>query len=296
MTSNWPRSSTLPTAPARIRLSLKGNPQVPKSTRSGPHRKSDNTGRKRTGASRFWLHGVHPVREALGNPDRKSYRLVVTRNALNRLGEHVPKSGLVPEIVPSRNFPVKFKSDTSHQGCALLVDPLPRRELDRHEFEEKFGQPHLAVFLDRVTDPMNTGAVLRTARTFGVDAVIAPARHSARESGALAKAASGALDRVPYLRVPNLANAMMAASDSGSMIIGLDGSAVTELSELLTSIDTDSSIGVAFGSEGKGLRKRTRDCCHVLARIGRGGPAGSLNVSTSVAITLYAIRTRQYPP
>ncbi len=267
---------------------------MPKSMRSGSRQRGDNTGRNKIGESRFWLYGVHPVREALGNPDRRHYRLVVTRNALNRLGEHVQNSSLVPEIVPPRNFPVTFESGTSHQGCALLVDPLPRTKRGRHVFEKQPGRPHLSVLLDRVTDPMNTGAVLRTSGAFGVDAVIAPTRHSARESGALAKAASGALDRVPYLRVPNLANAMKSASDSGTIIIGLDGSAATELGELLASIDPDSSIAVAFGSEGKGLRKRTRDCCHFLARIGQGGTAGTLNVSTSVAITLYAIRTRHH--
>ena len=205
-----------------------------KSTRSGLRRRDDNTGRNKICASRFWLYGVHPVREALGNPDRRKHRLVVTRNALNRLGEHVQNSGLVPEVVPSRNFPVTFESGTSHQGCALLVDPLPRTKRDHHVFEDQPGWPHLSVFLDRVTDPMNTGAVLRASGAFGVDAVIAPARHSARESGALAKAASGALDRVPYLRVPNLANAMNSASGTGTIIIGLDGSAVNELGELLS--------------------------------------------------------------
>lgn len=266
---------------------------MPRSTRSGPRKKADETGRDKTGTPRFWLYGVHPVREALGNPDRSKYRLVVTQNALNRLGECVSSSGLDPEIVSPRNVPVKFESGTSHQGCALLVDPLPRRKLDRHLFEKRHDQPLLAVFLDRVTDPMNTGAILRTASTFGADAVVAPARHSAKESGALAKAASGALDKVPYLRVPNLAHSMISASDAGATIIGLDGSATTDLNELVASIDPASPIAVTFGSEGKGLRKRTRDCCHFMARIGQGGTTGSLNVSTSVAITLYAIRTRQ---
>ncbi len=266
---------------------------MPRSTRSGPRRKGDEIGRNRIGTPRFWLYGIHPVRGALGNPDRAKYRLVVTQNALIRLGECVSSSGLVPEVVSPRNFPVKFEPGTSHQGCALLVDPLPRRKLDWHSFEKQQDKPLLAVFLDRVTDPMNTGAILRTASIFGADAVVAPARHSARESGALAKAASGALDQVPFLCVPNLANSMISAAEAGTVIIGLDGSATADLNELVASIDPDFPIAVTFGSEGKGLRKRTRDCCHFMARIGRGGTTGSLNVSTSVAITLYAIRTRQ---
>lgn len=292
MFPNWPRLHK----PSKLRAksgSIWKDSNVPRSTDSGSRTKGNKTGRDKIGTPRFWLYGVHPVREALGNPNRRKYRLVVTQNALNRLGECVSSSGLVPEVVSPRNFPVRFETGTSHQGCALLADPLPRRKLDWHLFEKQQDQPLLAVFLDRVTDPMNTGAILRTASIFGADAVVAPARHSAKESGALAKAASGALDRVPYLRVPNLANSMISASDTGTIIIGLDGSATTDLHELITSIDPDSSIAVTFGSEGKGLRKRTRECCHSTARIGRGGTTGSLNVSTSVAITLYAIRTRQ---
>ena len=242
------------------------------------------------------MYGIHPVREALANPDRHKSRLVITRNAMNRLGSSVAESGLDPEIVAPRDFPIKFDAETAHQGCALLVNQLPFGTLDECLLDQVTKQPRLAIFLDQVTDPMNTGAILRTAGVFGACAVVAPTRHSAPESGALAKAASGALDVVPYVRVSNLANSLIEASDAGWTIIGLDGSADEGLGEGLTDLDPEASVAVVFGSEGKGLRKRTIDCCHFLSRIGKGGVTGSLNVSTSVAVTLYAVRTRQGLP
>ena len=83
----------------------------------------------------------------------------------------------------------------------------------------------MVLLLDRVTDPHNVGAILRSAEVFGARAVVAPRRHAAPETGALAKAASGALERQPYLRVPNLAGAMASLREMGYAIVGLDGDA-----------------------------------------------------------------------
>ena len=145
MFPNWPRLHK----PSKLRAksgSIWKDSNVPRSTDSGSRMKGNKTGRDKIGTPRFWLYGVHPVREALGNPNRRKYRLVVTQNALNRLGECVSSSGLVPEVVSPRNFPVRFETGTSHQGCALLADPLPRRKLDWHLFEKQQDQPLLAVF------------------------------------------------------------------------------------------------------------------------------------------------------
>src|SRR5690606_30142736 len=128
------------------------------------------------------------------NPRRERLRLIVTRNALERLGEAaVAASGLAPEIADARAFPAPLEPDSVHQGAALEAKPLHWGTL-----EELAPAAGLLVLLDQVTDPHNVGAVLRSAEVFGAGAVIAPARHAAAESGALAKAASGALERQPY--------------------------------------------------------------------------------------------------
>jgi len=140
-----------------------------------------------------------------------------------------------------------------------------------------------------VTDPHNVGAILRSAEVFGARAVIAPRRHAAPETGALAKSASGALERQPYLRVPNLARAMRALAEMGYALVGLDGEADVEISEVVRDC-ADQPLALVLGAEGPGLRQLTRETCHRLARIPAIGDFGSLNVSNAAAVALFAAR------
>lgn len=143
------------------------------------------------------------------------------------------------------------------------------------------------MLLDRVTDPHNAGAILRSAEVFGARAVIAPRHHSAPETGALAKAASGALERQPYLRVTNLAEAMERLRGMGFILIGLDGAAEMTLDAAVAGA-TGRPVALVLGAEGSGLRDRTRDTCDMLARIPFARAFGSLNVSNAAAVALYA--------
>ena len=149
----------------------------------------------------------------------------------------------------------------------------------------------LVVCLDRVTDPHNVGAVLRSAEVFGARAVIAPRHHSAPETGALAKTASGALERQPYLRVTNLADAMGELRAMGYRLIGLDGDGTVTLDEALAEAG-GRAVALILGAEGPGLRDRTRETCDVVAKIPFQGQFGSLNVSNAAAVALYAASTR----
>lgn len=230
----------------------------------------------------FWLFGLHAVEEALRNPARVKLRLVVTRNAADKLGEAITASGLEPEIADPRKFPVPLDPNSVHQGAALEVRPLDWGGLDRYLTAER---PLLC--LDRVSDPHNVGAILRSAEVFGASAVIAPARHSAPETGALAKTASGALERQPYLRVQNLGNALIEMQRSGRVVIGLDGEAPNTLDDV-----PPGPVTLVLGAEGPGLRERTRTTCDMLARIPFAGDFGSLNVSNAAAVGLYAIARR----
>ena len=145
------------------------------------------------------------------------------------------------------------------------------------------------MLLDRVSDPHNVGAVLRSAEVFGARAVIAPHRHSAPETGALAKTASGALERQPYLRIPNLANAIGSLREMGYAIVGLDGAGGTPLDAAVASY-AGQPLALALGAEGPGLRELTRKLCDRIARIPAAGGFGSLNVSNAAAVALYAAR------
>jgi 23S rRNA (guanosine2251-2'-O)-methyltransferase len=242
-------------------------------------------GERREARETVWLFGLHAVRDALMNPHREKLRLVVTKNALDKLEEAVAASGMAPEVVDPRRFEVPIDEGSVHQGAAVEVRPL-----NWGKFEDVCaageGLP-LVVLLDRVTDPHNVGAILRSAEVFGARAVVAPRHHSAPETGALAKTASGALERQPYLKVTNLAEAMDALKDMGYVLIGLDGEADIALSDAVASA-AGRPIGLVFGAEGPGLRERTRETCDHLARIPFAGAFGSLNVSNAAAVSLYA--------
>lgn len=245
--------------------------------------------RAREARETVWLFGLHAVRDALLNPARERLRLVLTKNAADKLAEAIGASGMTPEIVDPRRFDVPIDEESVHQGAALEVRPLHWGSLDEICVQGE-GAP-LVVLLDRVTDPHNVGAVLRSAEVFGARAVIAPHRHSAPETGALAKTASGALERQPYLRVGNLSDAMDTLKAMGYVLLGLDGEAGVTLAAGLAQAGT-RPIGIVLGAEGPGLRAKTRDTCDQLVRIPYQGEFGSLNVSNAAAVALYAATCR----
>ena len=245
--------------------------------------------RRKAAAETVWLFGLHAVRDALMNPAREKLRLILTKNAADRLGDALAQADLTPEIADPRKFPAPLDPGSVHQGAALEVKPLAWGSL------ANLARPDpgaVCVLLDRVTDPHNVGAILRSAEVFGAQAVIAPARHSAPETGALAKSASGALERQPYLRVQNLATAMGELKKRGFLLLGLDGDAEQTVGAALAGAG-DQPVGLVLGAEGPGLRQLTRETCDGLVRIGAAGGFGSLNVSNAAAVALYASQTRQ---
>ena len=235
-----------------------------------------------------WLFGLHAVRDALANPARRKLRLIVTKNAADRLGDAIPSSGMTPEVADPRKFPAPLDPGSVHQGAALEVRPLDWGSLSDVVPSEG---PASVILLDRVTDPHNVGAILRSAEVFGASAVIAPMRHSAPETGALAKTASGALERQPYFRVKNLALIMESLKDMGFQVVGLAGEAEETLESTLET--AGDRVALVLGAEGPGLRDKTRATCDRLVRIPFAGEFGSLNVSNAAAVSLYAVRQKE---
>ncbi|MDO5647300.1 23S rRNA (guanosine(2251)-2'-O)-methyltransferase RlmB [Paracoccus sp. (in: a-proteobacteria)] len=243
--------------------------------------------RRASAAETVWLFGLHAVRDALANPARQKLRLVVTQNAVARLGD---LHGMDPEITDPRVFDkaVPLPPESVHQGAALEVKPLKWGSLSEVALRQAPGETRpLLVALDRVTDPHNIGAILRSAEVFGARAVIAPARHSAPETGALAKTASGALERQPYLRVPNLAEALTQLKNMGFILIGLDGQGERDLPDVVGALP-GRAICLVMGAEGPGMRELTMKTCDHIARIPFAADFGSLNVSNAAAVALYA--------
>ena len=237
-------------------------------------------------AETVWLFGIHAVRDALLNPKREKLRLVVTKNAADRLADAIETSGVTPEVSDPRKFAAPIEPQSVHQGAALEVKALDWGRLEDVAIGDGPMPPRI-ILLDRVTDPHNVGAILRSAEVFGARAVVAMSRHAAPETGALAKTASGALERQPYLRVRNLADAMIELKSMGYFVIGLDGTAEQTIETALEG-KRDRAVALVMGAEGPGLREKTRETCDALVRIDFSGGFGSLNVSNAAAVALYA--------
>ncbi|MGR3572551.1 23S rRNA (guanosine(2251)-2'-O)-methyltransferase RlmB [Brevirhabdus sp.] len=258
--------------------------------------------KKAEASETVWLFGLHAVRDALSNPAREKLRLIVTRNAADKLSDVIGAAAVPPEIADPRKFPAPLDPGSVHQGAALEVRPLNWGSLEDVAVGPRPGTgdgpdagaaqtPPRLILLDRVSDPHNVGAILRSAEVLGARAVIAPARHSAPETGALAKTASGALERQPYLRVRNLAQAMLALKEMGYLVLGLDGLAEATVEEALKT-QADRPVALVLGAEGPGLREKTRLTCDRLVRIRAAGSFGSLNVSNAAALALYAAQPK----
>ena len=173
-------------------------------------------------------------------------------------------------------------SDAPHQGVVIEVEPLD--EIWLGDLLTEADERAILLVLDQVTDPHNVGAILRSAAAFGAIGIVTQDRHSPSEGGVLAKAASGALETVPWARVVNLARALDEIAEAGFWKIGLAGDATTDLKDALG----PSRIALVLGAEGPGMRANTRDHCDAIARLPITRMVESLNVSNAAAIALYA--------
>ncbi len=227
------------------------------------------------------LYGLHTVRAALDNPVRRIRRMLLTRNAAERLGvSDLSALPFAAELVEPRDIDRLTGSDAVHQGVLIEAEPLKPKRLDA------LGDTRLVLVLDQVTDPHNVGAIMRSAVAFGAGALITTARHSPAESGVLAKSASGALEYIDHIEVRNLADALHALHEAGFRSIGLDSDGPEELEKTLGG----EKIALVLGAEGKGLRQKTRETVSALARLDMPGAIRSLNVSNAGAVALYAAR------
>jgi 23S rRNA (guanosine2251-2'-O)-methyltransferase len=242
--------------------------------------------RKASAAETVWLFGIHAVRDALLNPKREKLRLILTRNAADKLADAVAEAGIEPEISDPRKFAAPLDPQSVHQGAALEVKALNWGRLEDVAIGDGPQAPRI-VMLDRVTDPHNVGAILRSAEVFGACAVVGTLHHSAPETGALAKTASGALERQPYLRERNLADAMERLRAMGYILLGLDGTAEQTIEEAVEG-KRDRPVALVLGAEGPGLRDKTKATCDALVKIDFARDFGSLNVSNAAAVALYA--------
>ena len=235
-------------------------------------------------ASRPRFYGRHAVLAALANPERNVRKIWGTREALAALD--------LPPVIPITYADVAdlarlVPGDAPHQGLVAEVDPLEEIWLG-DLLQQGADDRRPLVVLDQVTDPHNVGAVLRSAAAFDALGIVTQDRHAPPESGALARAASGTLETVPWVRVVNLARALEEIAEAGFWRVGLTGHAKGTLAEVMG----DARIALVLGAEGEGMRQNTEAHCDELARLPISPKVESLNVSNAAAVALYAIAAR----
>jgi 23S rRNA (guanosine2251-2'-O)-methyltransferase len=248
-------------------------------------------------ATRRWLYGRHAVVAALTNPDRRWYRLAVlpgheqeARALVDaarapRLGE-----GLPVEVLDHQGFLRILPAGAVHQGLALEVEPLAELEIvDLLRLANSVANRAVIIVLDQITDPQNLGAVFRSAAAFGGLAVVLAAHGTPPITGVIAKAASGAIERVPLVRVVNLVRALDKLKEAGFWVCGLEDAAP----QTLVGLELGERVAIVLGSEGHGLRRLVREHCDHLARLPTRTEHPTLNLSNAAAVALYELLARQ---
>lgn len=231
-----------------------------------------------------WIYGRHAVAAVLTARVRHQHKLLATKNALDWLAERglsVPVEPVSPKALDEA-----LPKGAVHQGLAVKVNPLPSPALEEACDPDRPGP---VVVLDQVTDPQNIGAIFRVAAAFGAQAIIAQDRRTPQLAGALAKAAVGAVETVPFISVVNIARTLGALRDRGFHTVGLAG----EADESLPDFTSDRPVALVLGAEGKGLRDLVRQTCETLVSIPIAPEVESLNVASAASISLYALTRRR---
>jgi 23S rRNA (guanosine2251-2'-O)-methyltransferase len=240
-----------------------------------------------------WIGGIHAVEGALRNDPGHVSEILIEQGARNprhkSLLERARQLG-IPVHGRAREAMDKAGGGLRHQG--VLARYSAPDTLDESALEGLIaaaGQDALLLILDGVQDPHNFGACLRSAEAAGVSAVVIPKDRAVGLTPTVLKASAGAANRVPVVKVTNLARALELIKRAGVWLTGLAGEGTRSFYE----IDLAGPVGLVLGGEGEGLRRLTRDLCDHLAQIPMRGAVESLNVSVATGIALFeALRQR----
>ncbi|MES2214849.1 MAG: 23S rRNA (guanosine(2251)-2'-O)-methyltransferase RlmB [Pseudomonadota bacterium] len=229
--------------------------------------------------NQYYLYGTHPVLAALHNPNRQILEISCSENVYEQYKDIIGKHKY--QIVTNAKLSGMLKADATHQGIAALVKCIAENDLQAIDLSD----PNTKIaILDQITDIHNIGAIMRSAAGFGIKAIIMTHDNSPEENGAMAKAASGALEIVPLVRVTNLRSTIDLLKKQGFWIAGLDGEATQSIDQA----NLSGKIALILGAEGKGMRRLTLESCDMILSIPIQKSMESLNVSSAAAIVFYA--------
>lgn len=247
---------------------------------------------------REWLYGRQAVYEALRAGRRRFYRLWVAETAriTGRLDDIVndlaPRRGLTPEFHPREALTAQVGHE-HHQGVLLQTGPYPYADFPALlEAARNRPEPAFLLLLDRLQDPRNVGAVLRTAEAVAVHGVVLPYRRRAGITPTVVHVSAGASEHLQVATM-NLAQAIERLKDAGVWVLGLDAGPQAR--------DWDASwagepLALVVGSEGEGLQALVREKCDLLLRLPMYGRVASLNASVAASVAMYLIRMARGAP
>ena len=234
--------------------------------------------------------GRNPVRELLEREAGRVEKVLLQRGAaLGAIRAAAEAAGVPVQHVPAGRINQEARG-LNHQGVLATAAPVAYRAVDAMlaeiapDWDAVQRKKPLLVLLDRITDPHNFGAILRSAVAAGVDGVVVPSTHQAPLSAAALKASAGTATRLPIARTDDLAAMLPALKERSYWVLGADGAAKTTVWET----DWDRPTALVIGSEGKGLRPDVAAACDALVSIPLRGPADSLNASVAAGILLFA--------
>ncbi|MDZ5761490.1 TrmH family RNA methyltransferase [Lyticum sinuosum] len=253
----------------------------------------------KTNKDYYWMYGKHTVLHALSNPNRKFLQIIASLNGYDFIQENIKTlSKINREIISNRLNLInivkdkelftkitKLSSENVIQGIAANIKKLIQPDINEIiSIGKKF------LMLDKVSDPHNIGAIIRSAEAFSFDAIIVPNDGSPEENATIAKSAAGSIERIPYISIVNLVQLIRKLKSQNYIIIGLDGSSSEDITALLFDLNNKKcELKKVFilGNEENGLRKLVRENCDFIAKININNTLESLNVSNAAAITMY---------
>lgn len=240
----------------------------------------------------FLVYGIHSVRALLENSSDKVKTLFVQKNPSTKISDLLNK--FAQNLTAKIDFVAQDYLDDltggNHQGLVAVC--LPTQVLNEMDLEKivKQSQNPFLLILDGVTDPHNLGACMRTAYSAGVDAVVIPRNKSASLNSTVRKVASGAAEVLPLVQVTNLVRTMQVLQDLGLWVVGSDADAPEDMYQA----DMKMPIAIVMGSEGKGMRRLTRETCDFVVRIPMINELDSLNISVAAGVLIYEVLRQRH--
>ena len=238
------------------------------------------------------IFGKHSILSALNNKNRKLHYLITTNTNFSKWKNEINQLKLNLNIkVKTKEEMDKINNYKSHQNAILVTEPLQRVSMDEFLSNLSFNDkiPTRLILLDEVTDPQNVGAIIRSALAFKIDGLALSKRNSPQETSALIKASSGAIEKLSIIELSNMSREIKRLQKHNFSIYGLAGDGEKDIYEL--EYET-GNVALILGSEGKGLRRLTRENVDCLIKIPINEELGSLNVSNAASIAMFQLQKK----